>query len=69
MAPQRMRSSTLHAASLNFPIRNQIFNVKQTIAFLSQATTLEPGTLIMTGTPAGVGQVFTLVVIFASKRR
>ncbi|KAF8514835.1 fumarylacetoacetate hydrolase, partial [Hysterangium stoloniferum] len=36
---------------------NQIFNVKQTIAFLSQGTTLEPGTIIMTGTPAGVGFV------------
>jgi len=36
---------------------DQIFTVKQTIAFLSQATTLEPGSLIMTGTPAGVGFV------------
>ncbi|KAF8592724.1 hypothetical protein K439DRAFT_1400729 [Ramaria rubella] len=36
---------------------NQIFNVKKTIAFLSQGTTLEPGSLIMTGTPAGVGFV------------
>jgi len=36
---------------------DQIFNVKQTIAFLSQGTTLEPGSLIMTGTPAGVGFV------------
>ncbi|GJJ07226.1 hypothetical protein Clacol_001426 [Clathrus columnatus] len=37
--------------------RDQIFNVKQTIAFLSQGTTLTPGTIIMTGTPAGVGFV------------
>jgi len=36
---------------------NQIFNVKQTIAFLSQGTTLEPGTIILTGTPKGVGFV------------
>ncbi|KAG8218923.1 hypothetical protein J3R82DRAFT_4631 [Butyriboletus roseoflavus] len=35
--------------------KNQIFNVRQTIAFLSQATTLEPGSIILTGTPAGVG--------------
>lgn len=34
---------------------DQIFNVRQTIAFLSQGTTLETGTVIMTGTPAGVG--------------
>jgi len=36
---------------------NQIFTVKQTVAFLSQGTTLEPGSIIMTGTPAGVGFV------------
>ena len=30
---------------------DQIFNVRQTIAFLSQGTTLEPGSIIMTGTP------------------
>jgi len=34
-----------------------IFNVRQTIAWLSQGTTLEPGSLIMTGTPKGVGFV------------
>lgn len=32
-----------------------IFNVKQTIAFLSKGTTLLPGDLIFTGTPSGVG--------------
>jgi 2-keto-4-pentenoate hydratase/2-oxohepta-3-ene-1,7-dioic acid hydratase in catechol pathway len=32
-----------------------IFTVAQLIAFLSQDTTLLPGTLLMTGTPAGVG--------------
>jgi len=35
----------------------QIFNVRQTIAFLSQGTTLLPGTIILTGTPKGVGFV------------
>lgn len=35
----------------------QIFNVRQTIAFLSQGTTLQPGTIILTGTPKGVGFV------------
>ena len=31
--------------------------MRQTIAFLSQGTTLMPGTIIMTGTPKGVGFV------------
>ncbi|KJA14589.1 hypothetical protein HYPSUDRAFT_1071932 [Hypholoma sublateritium FD-334 SS-4] len=35
----------------------QIFNVCQTVSFLSQGTTLEPGTIILTGTPKGVGFV------------
>ena len=34
---------------------DMIFNVAQIIEFLSGSTTLEPGTLILTGTPAGVG--------------
>lgn len=34
---------------------DQIFNVRQTISFLSQGTTLEPGSIILTGTPKGVG--------------
>ncbi len=32
-----------------------IFNVRQTISFLSRGTTLLPGDLIFTGTPSGVG--------------
>lgn len=42
---------------LTFSSRDQIFNVKETVSFLSQGTTLTPGTIIMTGTPAGVGYV------------
>jgi 2-keto-4-pentenoate hydratase/2-oxohepta-3-ene-1,7-dioic acid hydratase in catechol pathway len=34
---------------------DMIFPVDQIIEFLSGSTTLEPGTLILTGTPAGVG--------------
>lgn len=34
---------------------DMIFNVRHLIAFLSQDTTLLPGTLILTGTPQGVG--------------
>ena len=35
----------------------QIWNIAETIAHLSQAWTLQPGDLIMTGTPEGVGAV------------
>ncbi|KAL8399544.1 hypothetical protein RB594_000073 [Gaeumannomyces avenae] len=35
--------------------REMIFSVAKTIAFLSQGTTLERGTVIMLGTPPGVG--------------
>jgi 2-keto-4-pentenoate hydratase/2-oxohepta-3-ene-1,7-dioic acid hydratase in catechol pathway len=34
---------------------DMIFTVKQIIQFLSQSTTLVPGTVILTGTPQGVG--------------
>ncbi|EXJ87559.1 hypothetical protein A1O3_04519 [Capronia epimyces CBS 606.96] len=37
--------------------REMIFNIPQTIAFLSQGTTLERGTVIMTGTGPGIGMV------------
>lgn len=32
-----------------------VFNVRQQIAYFSQGTTLEAGTVILTGTPAGIG--------------
>lgn len=32
-----------------------VFDIATLIAFLSQGTTLEAGSIIMTGTPAGVG--------------
>ncbi|GME44959.1 putative short-chain type dehydrogenase/reductase [Neofusicoccum parvum] len=35
--------------------QEMIFTVAKTIAFLSQGTTLEQGTVIMTGTPPGIG--------------
>ena len=39
--------------------RDMIFDVPQLIAFLSGSTTLLPGTLILTGTPSGVGMART----------
>jgi 2-keto-4-pentenoate hydratase/2-oxohepta-3-ene-1,7-dioic acid hydratase in catechol pathway len=35
--------------------RDMIFHIAQLIEFLSGSTTIEPGTLILTGTPEGVG--------------
>jgi 2-keto-4-pentenoate hydratase/2-oxohepta-3-ene-1,7-dioic acid hydratase in catechol pathway len=34
---------------------NMVFGVAEIVAFVSQGITLEPGDLILTGTPAGVG--------------
>jgi 2-keto-4-pentenoate hydratase/2-oxohepta-3-ene-1,7-dioic acid hydratase in catechol pathway len=39
----------------NSTTANMVFGVAEIIAFVSQAITLEPGDLIATGTPAGVG--------------
>lgn len=35
--------------------RDMIFSVAEIVSFLSGSTTLEPGTIILTGTPEGVG--------------
>jgi 2-keto-4-pentenoate hydratase/2-oxohepta-3-ene-1,7-dioic acid hydratase in catechol pathway len=43
--------------------RNQLFSVAQALAFLSQGTTLMPGSMLMTGTPAGVGFTRTPPVV------
>lgn len=32
-----------------------IFSIKEQIAYLSQGTTIEAGTIFLTGTPAGIG--------------
>jgi 2-keto-4-pentenoate hydratase/2-oxohepta-3-ene-1,7-dioic acid hydratase in catechol pathway len=39
----------------NYFYRDMIFTVPQVIAYLSQGTTLPAGTVIITGTPPGVG--------------
>ncbi len=36
---------------------DMVFSVPELIAFISNVMTLEPGDLILTGTPAGVGQI------------
>ena len=47
----RVNGETMQDSSTS----DMLFNVRQIIAFLSQDTTLLPGTTILTGTPAGVG--------------
>lgn len=47
--PFRFNTLSLTSAS------DLIFSVPKIVSFLSRGTTLHPGTLILTGTPAGVG--------------
>lgn len=35
--------------------KDMIFTIKKQISYLSQGTTLEAGTIFLTGTPAGIG--------------
>ncbi|KAK5995926.1 Fumarylacetoacetate hydrolase domain-containing protein 2 [Cladobotryum mycophilum] len=35
--------------------KDMIFSLRKQISYLSQGTTLEPGTIFLTGTPAGIG--------------
>jgi 2-keto-4-pentenoate hydratase/2-oxohepta-3-ene-1,7-dioic acid hydratase in catechol pathway len=49
-------SSRLNGETMqNSNTSDLIFNVRQLISYLSNSTTLLPGTSIMTGTPSGVG--------------
>ena len=61
-----MQDCQLRYAFVTSPFYNQalrtnktnsdlIFNVPQLVSFLSQGTTLPAGTIILTGTPPGVG--------------
>ena len=38
--------------------RDMVFTIPQLVVFISSVMTLEPGDLILTGTPAGVGDLF-----------
>ena len=51
----RVNGETLQKSNTS----DMIFSVAQIISFLSMSTTLLPGTLILTGTPSGVGFVRT----------
>ncbi|HLF26331.1 MAG TPA: fumarylacetoacetate hydrolase family protein [Anaerolineae bacterium] len=55
--PQALRLSTrVNGETLQYGnTRDMIYSVAETIAFISQLMTLQPGDIIATGTPAGVG--------------
>jgi acylpyruvate hydrolase len=50
-----IRTRVNHATVQDGNTSDMIFGVAETIAFLSQIMTLQPGDIIATGTPAGVG--------------
>jgi len=45
--------------------RNMVFSVEEILEFISNIMTLEPGDLIMTGTPEGVGEIIKNDIIEA----
>ncbi|CAG7556513.1 unnamed protein product, partial [Fusarium equiseti] len=55
--PSKFRMRGLKGAQVlqDSHIDDLIFNIPTLVSFLSQGTTLPPGTVILTGTPAGVG--------------
>ena len=55
--PQALRLKTILNGEVvqEAPTADMIFSVAQIVAFVTEAITLEPGDLILTGTPAGVG--------------
>ena len=48
-------SCSVRSRGLADPYSDMIFDVKKQISYLSQGTTLEAGTIFLTGTPAGIG--------------
>ncbi|OOQ87167.1 Fumarylacetoacetate hydrolase domain-containing protein 2 [Penicillium brasilianum] len=55
--PQTLSIKAIHngATVQDGHTRDMIFSIKKQISYLSQGTTLEAGTLFLTGTPAGIG--------------
>ena len=50
----------------NSNTKNMIYSVERIIEFISKVMTLEPGDLIMTGTPKGVGEIVAGDILEAS---
>lgn len=55
----RIRTTVSGEILQDSPTSDLIFDVPTLIAFLSGSTTLQPGTVILTGTPSGVGMART----------
>lgn len=55
--PQSLTITTSYNSQImqNGSTKSMIFPIKKLIAYFSQGTTLEAGTVIVTGTPAGIG--------------
>lgn len=55
--PHNFRIKAIHNGNVvqDGNTKEMIFGIAETIAYLSQGTTLERGSLIMTGTPPGIG--------------
>ena len=55
--PQTLSIKAIHngATVQDGHTKDMIFNIRKQISYLSQGTTLEAGTLFLTGTPAGIG--------------
>ncbi|KAI5459544.1 fumarylacetoacetate hydrolase [Mariannaea sp. PMI_226] len=63
--PQTLQVKTIHNGNVvqNGTTADMIFNIRKQISYLSQGTTLEAGSLILTGTPAGIGYFKTPRVV------
>jgi 2-keto-4-pentenoate hydratase/2-oxohepta-3-ene-1,7-dioic acid hydratase in catechol pathway len=55
--PQTLSIKAIHngATVQDGHTKDMIFSIKKQISYLSQGTTLEAGTIFLTGTPAGIG--------------
>ncbi|KAF9884833.1 hypothetical protein FE257_001176 [Aspergillus nanangensis] len=55
--PQTLRVQGLHNGTVvqDGHTKDMIFSIQKQISYLSQGTTLEAGTIFLTGTPAGIG--------------
>ncbi|OJJ79095.1 fumarylacetoacetate hydrolase family protein [Aspergillus glaucus CBS 516.65] len=55
--PQTLGIQAIHNGNVvqDGHTKDMIFNIRKQISYLSQGTTLEAGTIFLTGTPAGIG--------------
>lgn len=55
--PHQLKIKTIYNGEMlqDGHTRDMIFSIKKQMAYLSQGTTLEAGSIILTGTPAGIG--------------